>query len=49
MKNKQVVVCSQQLTADAIMDFLTEFYAHPKLEVRNEKQTSGGLLTATHS
>ncbi|KAK3087945.1 hypothetical protein FSP39_012694 [Pinctada imbricata] len=31
-KQKHVVVCSKVLTADAIMDFLSEFYAHPKLE-----------------
>ncbi|KAL5015533.1 hypothetical protein ScPMuIL_009803, partial [Solemya velum] len=27
-----VVVCSNKLSADTIMDFLQEFYAHPKLE-----------------
>lgn len=30
--NKHVVVCCQQFSSEAVMDFLTEFYAHPKLE-----------------
>lgn len=32
-RNKHVVVCSSVLNVEAIMDFLNEFYAHPKLEV----------------
>ncbi|KAL5013854.1 hypothetical protein ScPMuIL_008124 [Solemya velum] len=31
-RNKHVVVCCKHLVAESIMDFLTEFYAHPKLE-----------------
>ncbi|ESO82923.1 hypothetical protein LOTGIDRAFT_91677, partial [Lottia gigantea] len=31
-RNKHVVVCSTELSTDAVMDFLSEFYAHPKLE-----------------
>ncbi|XP_067665329.1 potassium channel subfamily T member 2-like isoform X2 [Haliotis asinina] len=31
-RNKHVVVCSSVLNVEAIMDFLNEFYAHPKLE-----------------
>ncbi|XP_033726603.1 potassium channel subfamily T member 2-like isoform X2 [Pecten maximus] len=30
--NKHVIVCCQQFSSEAVMDFLTEFYAHPKLE-----------------
>jgi hypothetical protein len=30
---KHVVVCATSLHADTIMDFLNEFYAHPKLQV----------------
>jgi len=30
---KHVVVCTTTLQADTVMDFLHEFYAHPKLEV----------------
>ena len=30
---KHVVVCATTLHADTIMDFLNEFYAHPKLQV----------------
>ncbi|KAK6167603.1 hypothetical protein SNE40_021590 [Patella caerulea] len=30
--NKHVVVCSSNLATEAVMDFLSEFYAHPKLE-----------------
>ena len=29
---KHVVVCATTLHADTIMDFLNEFYAHPKLQ-----------------
>lgn len=32
-KNKHVIVCSSFLSQASVMDFLTEFYAHPKLEV----------------
>lgn len=32
-RNKHVIVCSSTLTQDTLMDFLNEFYAHPKLEV----------------
>ena len=32
---KHVVVCTTTLQADVVMDFLSEFYAHPKLQVRN--------------
>lgn len=32
-KNHHVVVCAQNLTGDAIMDFLTEFFSCPKHEV----------------
>lgn len=31
--HRHVVVFSSHLTADNVMDFLLEFYAHPKLEV----------------
>lgn len=31
-RNKHVVVCSSMLTQETVMDFLNEFYAHPKLE-----------------
>nr|AEP32441.1 slack isoform 2 [Aplysia californica] len=31
-RNKHVIVCSSSLTQDTLMDFLNEFYAHPKLE-----------------
>ncbi|KAK7479069.1 hypothetical protein BaRGS_00029661 [Batillaria attramentaria] len=31
-RNKHVIVCSSQLTQESVMDFLNEFYAHPKLE-----------------
>ena len=31
---KHVVVCATTLHADTIMDFLNEFYAHPKLQVK---------------
>ena len=31
--NKHVVVLSRTLQTDTVMDFLLEFYAHPKLEV----------------
>ncbi|CAG5121403.1 unnamed protein product, partial [Candidula unifasciata] len=31
-RNKHVIVCSSTLTQDTLMDFLNEFYAHPKLE-----------------
>ena len=30
---RHVVVCSTNLQADTIMDFLNEFYAHPHLQV----------------
>ncbi|XP_060085731.1 potassium channel subfamily T member 2-like isoform X1 [Ylistrum balloti] len=30
--HRHVVVCATNLTAESIMDFLIEFYAHPKLE-----------------
>jgi len=30
--HKHVVVCCSKLTQDTLMDFLNEFYAHPKLE-----------------
>lgn len=30
--NKHVIVCCNHFSAEAVMDFLTEFYAHPKLE-----------------
>lgn len=30
---KHVVVCMTILQADSVMDFLSEFYAHPKLQV----------------
>ncbi|KAK3610092.1 hypothetical protein CHS0354_032187 [Potamilus streckersoni] len=30
--NKHVVVCSQNLSTESVMDFLQEFFAHPKLE-----------------
>lgn len=30
---KHVVVCATHLQTDTIMDFLNEFYAHPKLQV----------------
>ena len=32
---KHVVVCSTTLQADTIMDFLNEFYSHPKLQVQD--------------
>ena len=32
--NKHVVVVSRTLQTDTVMDFLLEFYAHPKLEVQ---------------
>ena len=32
---KHVVVVATTLHADTIMDFLNEFYAHPKLQVRS--------------
>lgn len=32
-RNKHVIVCSSALTQETVMDFLNEFYAHPKLEV----------------
>ena len=38
---KHVVVCSTTLNADAIMDFLNEFYAHPKLQVGLYQKNSG--------
>ncbi|KAJ8301972.1 hypothetical protein KUTeg_014809 [Tegillarca granosa] len=31
-RNRHVVVCSTKLTSEQTMDFLSEFYAHPKLE-----------------
>ncbi|CAL1536466.1 unnamed protein product [Lymnaea stagnalis] len=31
-RNKHVIVCSSALIQDTLMDFLNEFYAHPKLE-----------------
>ncbi|PVD32429.1 hypothetical protein C0Q70_07863 [Pomacea canaliculata] len=31
-RNKHVIVCSTSLTQETVMDFLNEFYAHPKLE-----------------
>ncbi|XP_070208431.1 potassium channel subfamily T member 2-like isoform X2 [Littorina saxatilis] len=31
-RNKHVIVCSSALTQETVMDFLNEFYAHPKLE-----------------
>jgi len=31
--NKHVVVCCRHFSAETTMDFLTEFYAHPKLDV----------------
>ncbi|XP_071112258.1 potassium channel subfamily T member 2-like [Haliotis cracherodii] len=31
-RNKHVVVCSTSLTTETVMNFLNEFYAHPKLE-----------------
>lgn len=34
-RNKHVIVCSTSLTQETVMDFLNEFYAHPKLEVTN--------------
>lgn len=33
-QNKHVIVCSSMLMQETVMDFLNEFYAHPKLEVR---------------
>ena len=33
LRNKHVIVCSTSLTQETVMDFLNEFYAHPKLEV----------------
>jgi len=30
---KHVVVCATHLLTDTVMDFLNEFYAHPKLQV----------------
>jgi len=30
---KHVVVCTTTLQADTVMDFLNEFYSHPKLQV----------------
>ncbi|XP_060085244.1 potassium channel subfamily T member 2-like [Ylistrum balloti] len=30
--NKHVIVCCQQFSSEVVMDFLTEFFAHPKLE-----------------
>ncbi|KAL3891793.1 hypothetical protein ACJMK2_004040 [Sinanodonta woodiana] len=30
--NKHVIVCSQNLSTETVMDFLQEFFAHPKLE-----------------
>lgn len=33
---KHVVVCTTTLRADAILDFLNEFYAHPMLQVEGE-------------
>ena len=30
---KHVVVCATHLVTDTVMDFLNEFYAHPKLQV----------------
>lgn len=34
---KHVVVCATTLQADTVMDFLNEFYAHPKLQVHVSK------------
>ncbi|RUS88972.1 hypothetical protein EGW08_003219, partial [Elysia chlorotica] len=31
-RNRHVIVCSSALTQDLVVDFLNEFYAHPKLE-----------------
>lgn len=33
---RHVVVCSSNLMSETMMDFLMEFYAHPKLEVREK-------------
>ncbi|KAH3792034.1 hypothetical protein DPMN_145523 [Dreissena polymorpha] len=30
---KHVVVCTTTLQADTVMDFLNEFYSHPKVQV----------------
>lgn len=36
---KHVVLCVSSLKIDLLMDFLNEFYAHPRLQV--QKQNSG--------
>lgn len=36
---KHVILCVSSLKIDLLMDFLNEFYAHPRLQVR---RTTGG-------
>lgn len=38
---KHVVLCVSSLKIDLLMDFLNEFYAHPRLQVR---PAGGGVL-----
>lgn len=40
---KHVVLCVSSLKIDLLMDFLNEFYAHPRLQVSN-KTTSTFLI-----
>lgn len=43
---KHVVLCVSSLKIDLLMDFLNEFYAHPRLQVRPHPQPHLGLPRA---
>lgn len=38
---RHVVLCVSSLKIDLLMDFLNEFYAHPRLQVRPRPQPPG--------
>lgn len=42
---KHVVLCVSSLKIDLLMDFLNEFYAHPRLQVRPPPTLRGGWGT----
>lgn len=47
---KHVVLCVSSLKIDLLMDFLNEFYAHPRLQVRLYAPIEGlGFLSGTQS
>jgi len=45
---KHVVVCTTTLQADTVMDFLNEFYSHPKLQVETGILDYNTILCISH-